>query len=173
MKHIFIDLGANDGDTIRQFRNWKNLHYDSDIKWEMYAFDPDPRMAELWKMRPEKDTVFENKAAWISDGVVGFTVAEDSISSTLMPEKEVKGKRIEVETFDFARWVTQFRGEHVVLKIDCEGAELPILTWMIHSKTDDIPIITMVEWHDGKMPKYDSNKDWILDNYRGKLVEWR
>lgn len=176
MRHIFIDLGAGDGDTIRQFRNWKSLAYDSDIKWEMYGFDPDPRNAKLWKNRPEKDTTFSREAAWIKSGTTQLRMSEDSLSSTIMKEKdmsELETKKCMVYCFDFSEWLRQFENDHVIIKMDIEGAELPILTKMINDGTDYIPELTLVEFHDGKMPKYDSNKKWILENYRSRLVEYR
>lgn len=173
MKHVYIDVGANIGDTIRQFRNWKSLAYDSDIKWEMYAFDPDPRMADYWKKRPEKDTTFINKAAWLYNGQAVFISANDPLSSTLMSEKEVEGTELIVECIDFSKWLRRFENDHVILKVDIEGAELPLLTRMIEGGTDHIPQLTLVEFHDGKMPKYDSNKKWILENYRARLEEYR
>lgn len=171
-KIIFVDVGCNDGDTIRQFRNWHHLAY-SGYDLEMYGFDPDPRMLELWTERPEKDTLFVNKAAWINDGQIELNMAEDSISSTVMPEKEVEGETVKVDCFDFSEWLKKFRENRVIIKMDIEGAELPILTKMIADGTDHIPTLTMVEWHDGKMPKYESNKDWILKNYSSRLREWR
>lgn len=177
MRHTYIDLGCYDGDTVLQFRNWKSLKYSPDIRWQTYAFDPNPRFVEDWKRHTREDTVFEQKAAWTSDGVIEFTLRPEDApyGSTVMKEKRDwgMGEVFEVPCFDFSEWIKQFRGDHVILKIDVEGSELPILTKMIEDGTDDIPNLTMVEWHDGKMPTYNSNKHEILEKYRGKLIEWR
>lgn len=175
MSNIFIDLGCYNGDTILQFRNWRFLKYSPEEKWMCYGFDPNPNFIKSWRRHERADTIFQQKAAWIEDGEIEFTISKPAYGSTVMKEKRNwgQGLTIKVPAFDFSKWITQFRGDHVILKIDCEGAELPIMTKMIEDGTDDIPYLTMVEWHDGKMPTYNSNKKEILENYRGKLVEWR
>ena len=177
MKHIYIDLGCYDADTILQFRNWKQLRYRPDIKWQVYGFDPNPRFKEEWARHAREDTIFEQRAAWTESGEIEFTLRPENApyGSTVMKEKRDwgMGEVLKVPCFDFSKWLEQFRGQHVILKIDIEGAELPLLTKMIEDGTDNIPHLTMVEWHDGKMPQYKSNKGWIWENYRGKLVEWR
>lgn len=171
--NIYIDVGVGDGDTILQFRNWISL-----IGFEnptVYGFEPNPFLKKKWKRHVRKDTIIEQKAAWIRSGEIELSVTKDVLGSTVMKEKEgyAEGEKVKVPCFDFSGWLEQFRGDNVILKVDCEGAELPIFTKMIKDGTDDIPFVTMVEWHDGKMPTYESNKDSIWKYYRGKLIEWR
>lgn len=176
MRYIYTDLGCHDGNTIEQFRNWKSLAYDTDIQWQIYGFDPNPNFGDIWHKRSNSDIHYEAKAAWLHDGQVEYDLRSDhhAEGSTIMKEKEAwgMGEIIKVPCFDFSKWLKQFRDDHVILKMDIEGAELPILTRMIEDGIDDIPHLTMVEFHDGKMPKYDSNKHHILEKYRGKLVGW-
>lgn len=173
--NIYIDLGCYDGDTILQFRNWRYLKYGKNVEWMTYGFDPNPEFKKAWKQHERPDTIFKRSAAWTEDGELEFTQAPRPDRSTVMKEKVNwgEGNVLTVPCFDFSTWLKQFRGKHVLLKMDCEGAELPILTKMIEDGTDDIANLTMVEWHDGKMPQYKSNKGWIWENYRGRLVEWR
>lgn len=173
--NVFIDLGCYDGDTILQFRNWKALKYEPDEPWMMYGFDPNPNFVKQWQRHARLDTIFAQKAAWIEDGEMEMTISKPAYRSTVMKEKVNwgEGLTIKVPCFDFSMWLDQFEDDHVILKLDVEGAELPILTKMIKDGTDKIPALTMVEWHDGKMPTYHSNKHEILENYRTKLVEWR
>lgn len=175
MKHVFIDLGCYDGDTILQFRNWKALAYPPDVDWIVYGFDPNPNFIKAWQRHERSDTIFQQKAAWVEEGEIEMTIGKPAYSSTVMKQKVNwgKGMTLKVPCFDFSTWLEQFRGDHVLLKFDIEGAELPVLTKMMEDGTDDIPTLTMVEWHDGKMPTYSSNKKEIWDNYKSKLVEWR
>lgn len=171
MKFVFVDLGCFDGDTVLQFRNWRQLKYSPDIEWEVHAFDP--TSYKDWQRHADKHTHFYKQAAWIRNGDIEYS--EYGIGSTVMKEKRDwdKGTVRNVQCFDFSEWLKQFRGDHVILKMDIEGSELPILTKMIADGTDDIADITFVEWHDGKMPQYKSNKHEILEQYRGKLRNWR
>lgn len=176
MKHIYIDLGTGNADTILQFRNWKYLLGDkSDQGWIAYGFEPNPAMEKKWKRHVKEDTIISKEAAWIEDGTIDLSVQTPYYKTSVMKEKlgYDKGKHITVPCFDFSKWIEQFRGDFVILKMDCEGAELPILTKMITDGTDDIPTFTFVEWHDGKMPTYESNKHDILKQYRGDIKEWR
>lgn len=172
MKYVFIDLGCGDGDTAKEFRNWKSLAYHPDIQWEMYGFDPQD-FSEEWVKHPWVE--FSHQAAWIYDGGVEFSI--NGIGSTVMKEKDTwdKGKKITVPCFDFSKWLEQFRGDHVIIKMDIEGAEGPVLTKMIQDGTDDIPHLMLIEWHDVKMVDrgYKSNRDWIWDNLRCKWVYFR
>lgn len=178
--NVYIDLGVGDGDTILQFRNWRHLldlntmvgQYDD---WMVYGFEPNPELEREWIRHVKEDTIIEQKAAWIEDGSVELSVNETWYKSSVMPEKQDyhEGRLITVPCFDFSEWIKQFVNHTVLLKVDTEGAELPILTKMIEDGTDNIPMMTFVEWHDGKMPTYKSNKHEILANFRGNIVEWR
>jgi FkbM family methyltransferase len=174
-RHIFVDLGAYSGDTIEQFKQWRYLAYPSEIEWGIYGFDPNPRFAETWKRI--EGAIIKQEAAWIYDGQIEFTLRPDSapLGSTVMKEKRDwgHGEVLLVECFDFSKWLEQFEADHVVIKMDCEGAELPILTKMIEDGTDTIPSLTLVEFHDGKMPTYKSNKHEILEKYSTRLVAYR
>lgn len=176
MRHIYIDLGCFDGDTVMEFRNWNALAY-KDVDWEIYAFDSSPDHISKWKKQTLPNIHFEHKAAWIEDGEIEFSnvVGEEAMGSTVMKEKPhwQKGTRIKVPCFDFSVWLEQFRGDHVIVKMDIEGAELPILTKMIKDGTSSIPHLMLIEWHDGKMPTFESNKSWIWENLKCRWVHFR
>lgn len=177
MKYIYIDAGCYDGDTVKQFRNWKSLTYADDIGWKIYAFDPNPNFKAEWKKQTLPWIQFEQKAVWTEDGEIEFALCEgeDAMGSTVMKEKDhwELGKKITVPCFDFSKWLEQFRGDHVVIKMDIEGAEGKVLTKMIKDGTDDIPSLLLIEWHDAKLKGYESNRDWIWDNLRCRWSYFR
>lgn len=172
-RNIFIDLGCFDGDTIAEFKNWSKLAYPK-AEWEIHGFDPNPDLEKDW--RREEGVTFEASAAWLYDGTIALTVRppDRPYGSTVMPEKVDwgQGKIVTVPCFDFAKYLEQFKNDFVIVKMDIEGAELPVLTHLIEQGADQFIGKLMVEWHDAKMPAYPSNRQWILDNLSCEVIEW-
>lgn len=179
VRYIYIDLGVYDGDTIEQFLNWRALSYPEDIEWEIYGFDPTTRFHKQWKrLQGYHDFIkLERKAAWTEDTELEYSLqpTHNAMGSTIMSDKRwySQGKIIKVQAFDLSEFLKQFEGEHVLVKMDIEGAELPVLTHLIKQGTDKIITKLFVEWHDGKMPTYHSNKDWIWENLKCEWHNWR
>lgn len=177
MRHIYLDLGCHDGTTIREFKNWRQLTYPKDTKWEHIGFDANPAMVKKWEDRPESETEFFNKAVWIEDGEIDLYQysGDDDISTTVMAEKTkvAQYKLITVPCFDLATYLEQFKDDHLIVKMDIEGAELRVLTHLIERGADQYIDHLLVEFHDNKMPSYESNKGWILDNLSCKWYYWR
>src|ERR1041385_3942593 len=91
-KNVYIDIGCYDGDTVRQFRNWRHLMTSDD--WQIYAFDPNPRFKLQWRKQSLPWIHFEQSAAWIADTELDFTLRPKSApyGSTVMKEKRDWGK---------------------------------------------------------------------------------
>lgn len=181
MKHVYIDLGCYDGDSVEQFRNWRKLAFNPAIEWEIHAFDPNPAFKEEWDRIKDDSTFFYQKAAWVKDGEVLFAIdtETDGIGSTAMTSKKAvwdSGQITSVPCFDFSEWLQQFKGCFVVLKMDIEGAEFPILEKMIADNTDEIVGRLMVEFHANKVSDYTStdvqNLLAVLRRRGVSVVEW-
>lgn len=159
MSNIYIDIGAYNGDSIEQFRNWSKLSFPDKDNWEIYAFEPNPKFKKTLSKKQDDHTHYYDDAAWIENGVKEFAVddSDTPLGSTLMPGKkniwDTKSK-IKVTAFDFSEWITQFKDDFVVVKMDCEGAEFPILEKMIKDETIHIPYVLMVEFHPNKVVEY-------------------
>lgn len=157
--NIFIDIGCYDGDTVEQFRNWKKLAFPARADWTIHAFDPNPTFREKWETMKDGNTFFYQKAAWIEDTEL-LLALEDSLTpvgSTVMPGKQKiwnNSEKISVPAFDLSKWVKQFKEDYVVIKLDCEGAEFPILEKMIEDKTVQVANILLVEFHPNKVVEY-------------------
>lgn len=176
---IFVDLGAHNGDTVEQFVSWGQLFGDiSDST--VYAFEPNPNFEKEWESVYErqsqhvKDIVFEQTAAWIDDKGLEFSLWQESdIGSTVMPAKRnwYAGKIIGVPSFDFSEWLKQFEGEEIVIKLDVEGAEYPILKKMISDGTDKLCKLIFIEWHADKMgPDYKQDEEFIKENLKCRYL---
>lgn len=173
----FIDIGCYDGDTVEQFINWGQLIGDiSDST--VYAFDP-INYVDAWKdihdrhIKHVKNIVFDRRAAWIEDTTLEFSPAR--MGSTVMKEKNTwnSANTVQVPAFDFSTWL-QNVNEDIYIKLDCEGAEYPILEKMIQDGTDKKVKLMFIEWHAEKMGQFWKNKEeWVKQNLNCRWLEWR
>jgi FkbM family methyltransferase len=177
MKNIFIDLGCFDGDTIRQFYGWKFLA--GQDEWEIHAFDPNPNFKKNWgSMMSENDKLkFYNIAVSDSTGETEFTLRPEDqpYGSTITKQRDNwgQGEIITVQTIDFSTWLKQFAKHRVIVKMDIEGAEFEVLEKMIKDKTDYIPELIMVEWHNSKRSDNDPDRQArIIDQLHCEVSPW-
>lgn len=172
MRNIYIDLGAYNGDSVLSFMQWCNLI--DKAPWEIYAFEPNPRMKEtleiLAKERPNM-SVWPH-AAWTAMESIKMTIRPEDrpLGSTVMHNKIDWGQGVvtNVPAMDMAFWlVTHVEpGDQVIMKMDIEGAEFPVLDHLI--KTGAINLITtlLIEWHDGKLKSMDGSTDYGVERKR-------
>lgn len=157
MKKVFIDLGMYDGDSIEDFYNWFKL-VDDPEEYDVYGFEPN-----LFKyFKAEKKFKYRNKiklsnhAAYIYDGQIKLALS--GIGSTLMQGKDnwEGSEKVTVNCFDFSVWLADnfTQEDKVVVKMDIEGAEFPVLRKMLEERTASIPEIMMVEFHPNKVVDY-------------------
>lgn len=176
-RKIFIDLGAYNGDTIEMFM--LGLIEPNPEQFEIYGFEPSPDQIKPLKYLAEKYpglNIF-HKAAWIENCQLEFTVDEsaDPLGSTLMRSKRNwgAGKIVKVWCFDFDRWIKKFEGDYVVVKMDIEGAEFPLLRKLIASGNIKIISKLWVEFHPNKVTDFTTTeKDELIDQLK-TLTEFR
>jgi hypothetical protein len=100
------------------------------------------------------------KAAWVYDGVCQFSGTGEGANIFDM------GK--EVECIDFSKFLKQFEGQEIIVKMDIEGAEYDILEKMIKDGTDKLVKEFWIEWHISKFPE----KIHIQNNLK-KKINWK
>ena len=143
-RKVFIDCGAHMGSSIKFFLE----NFPDAQDYEIYSFEANPNFYKGYEEDHLACTVpklnfnqftFIPKAVWTEDTKVTFFKrdARNSESSTLIKKKtEIqynKGwKKIEVDAIDFTAWLkNNFTPEdHIVLKMDIEGAEYEVLEKM-------------------------------------------
>lgn len=181
MRHIYIDLGAYDGDTVEEFRNWSKIAFDEGLEWQIYAFDPNPNFRAKWDTIEDANTKFFNEAAWTSDRIMQLAIEQSDVpyGSTIMKGKKKiwdNSPKIPVQTFDFSDFLQQFKDDFVVCKMDIEGAEFPVLKKMIGRGSDLICNWLMVEFHPNKVVEYTTDhKNQILERLKARnpnVREW-
>ncbi len=106
----------------------------------------------------------ERRAAWIHDGIISYS--EKGSSTAVGFPGEV------VECFDFSLWladlaITAGPERQIVVKIDAEGAEYPILGKMLDDGTDLLVAEFVIEWHN-----QDSLRAPYLERLKSPVSEW-
>jgi FkbM family methyltransferase len=147
VRKAYIDCGAYDGDTARLFLR----QYPKAEEYEVYCFDPDTRVA-ISKSVPRGTLLFTSRrAVWTHDGEIPLYLG-DLQSSSVIKSKNTgdldKEHPVTVPCFDFPHWFNRFEGyDHVVLKLDIEGAEYPVLERMMSLATLELVHVLYVDWH--------------------------
>ena len=134
------------------------------LETEFFAFEPQPELAgcveEARRRHPGVAIRFFPKAVWVRDGTMDFYLAtvwgpNHRGGSTLLaghtrnPAKVDYSRSVTVECIDFSRWIRRNfdRRDHLVVKMDIEGAEYPVLEKMVADGTIDSVKELIVEFH--------------------------
>lgn len=146
MGTVVIDIGcATYGESeslSRLAEQWK-----PDV---IYGFDPHHTVTSGLSTVEGVPVVTWRAAAWIRNGDIGFQEAEtgsnvDDLHSDRVP------------CIDLAEFVAGVKQVHprskIVLKIDAEGAEYPLLAHLIAADVDQHIHELMIEWHDPDSPR--------------------
>ena len=144
--NIFLDCGAHKGESLEKFKKtvWDSHEY------QVHSFEPNP---VLWEGLEKLDTILHKEAAWVINGETDFYLAESTDGSTLMKGK-ITGNvdydiPIKVEAIDLSGWIMEnfTKEDHIILKLDVEGAESEILSKMIIDGSIDYIDTLFVEFH--------------------------
>jgi FkbM family methyltransferase len=189
-KFVYIDLGANTGDSVYDFFNAKSSKYPKIFNstdggrsdWSVYAFEANPQFdaqLDAMKMRLENTTrqinihLYKSTAAWIYNGNVTFyldTVNKkhnfwgSSIDSNHPDVVRSNRTRISVSCVDIADVVEKFtKRDTIVLKMDVEGVENELLVHLIVRKVFDLIDYLAIEYHDDIYGKARRSEDFILN----------
>lgn len=114
----------------------------------VYAFDIAPDLEQLTGVSEgELDGTpveLRRAAVWTADGRMSYLAAVTRSTAGEGGD--------DVDCIDFSSWLGRtFAGsdERVVVKMDIEGAEYPVLAKMVEDGTDAIVSELLVEWHQG------------------------
>jgi len=171
MKKIFLDVGANTGTNIGNFRK----HYGDD--YYIYSFDANPKcIAEIKKKYDDdsKVTVMEY-AASNEDGTAEFYLGpgETSVRSSLRSDKTTgisKDRNITVAKLDLSKWIKENfeESDQIILYLDIEGGEYDVLEKLIDENMLSWFNEVYVEFHETKLRNLDMDKHKFIYD---KLIE--
>lgn len=151
---ICVDCGANRGDYTKRF---------AQAGAETYAFEPDPwSFAELRRRAGAlKGAHLINKAVGTTPGTLPFfrDAAFDeapewcSLGSSIFRREDRAQDEIEVEVVNFLAFLRGLNRDIRILKMDIEGAEVPILETLFASELMGRIDYLFVETHELQFPE--------------------
>lgn len=179
-RNVYLDLGANEGDTIQDFLADHPTH-------AVWGFEANPVLVSQLerRFRDNRSVIIIGKAAWTrSDSRKMFL--GHPLSGTIMLEKKKMPNapmleidyrnEVLVKTVDFSNWL--FRNfmyrDSVTVKMNIEGAEYPPLRRMLKSGTISLMDKFFCEFHQDRYPISAKYHDALIDDFRQKaeIIHW-
>ncbi len=118
----------------------------------LFGFDPHPDLSEGITKVGDTVVIICNKAAWTSSGRTAFR--EDEIASHIR-----SGGELSCDTFNLKEFLRSLPECELVVKLDCEGAEYPLLADLMSDETHELIDTLLVEWHSkGNRPGL---REWV------------
>jgi FkbM family methyltransferase len=156
-RRVFVDCGSNTCKVLAD-------RIERGLESEFFAFEPQPELVacveEVRRKHPGVPIHFFPKAVWVHDGTMSFYLATEwgpnyKGGSTLLAGHVKNAAKVDysrpvtVECIDFSRWLRRnfSRRDRIVVKMDIEGAEYPVLEKMIADGTIDYVSELIVEFH--------------------------
>ena len=138
MRKIFIDAGCHHGESVDAFIKSK----DYDKAFEVHCFEPDKSLYLSLLYNDDIDCL-HNYAVSTYNGSVSFYHAtnKEKAGGSICDSKETgcldKDNPSRVICVDFSQWLidTFDEEDYIILRMNIEGAEYPILTKMIMDST--------------------------------------
>ena len=170
-RYVFLDCGANVGQSIDLFRN----KYPDANKYEIYSFEPNPQCVQYFK---HKNVEFFNIAVWVRDEELDFYLGD--IQSSSVCKNKTTGhldlnNPIKVSGMDFSQFVIDsFRkSDYIVLKMDIEGAEYAVLDKMLADGSIKYINVLYIELHGSRCGHSKQEDDALLIRLREHKVKVR
>lgn len=168
-KKIFIDAGANIGQSINNFiKNWEDWK-----EYQIHSFEANPRLVPYFdKFINTPNITFYNKAVWIQEGTVEFYLCNNGTASSSVIGTKKTGnldkKPTIVPSVDISKFITtNFNKEdYIVFKLDIEGGEYELIDYLINTKTFEYINVLYLEFHTGKVGKTKEDNKILLDRMK-------
>lgn len=144
---IFLDCGYYVGKALEYYAPLM------DKTWKVYAFEPNTELnVEETSKRFPFEVKWIKKAVWIKDGEVNFRIAGRNDSSHIDEVRTSVDKMIKVPSIDFSKFVKELPKAEIVVSMDIEGAEFPVLEKMLEDGTASRIALLDIEFHDRLLP---------------------
>lgn len=151
---ILIDCGANVGDVTSSFAR---------TGAKTYAFEPDPAcfsvLSKRFSLVPNvtclQNGVMDRNCSLIlrSPAAHGnWDTLDSTVSSSFVRDDLPEGRQTSVECIDLSDFINSLGKRVRLLKIDIEGAEIPVINRLIDSGAVDLIDLAVVETHEKQHP---------------------
>jgi hypothetical protein len=142
----------------------------------LYGFDPHTPVV-TGTHRGGTRLVLSSKVAWTREGTVIFQ--DDGAASCVVEGEPLlhpsyrlnPAEPREVECFDLAAWIFTLPGDKIVLKMDVESAEIPLLEHLIETHADECLWLVLAEFHPGT-PEDHERREWIEETFACPIQNW-
>ena len=175
--NILIDCGANIGQGFDRLKGLLNI----DSTWKVYMFEPNPECIPFLRAKYKHEII--NKAVGIDNKKKKFTVefcevaknwtggashiiGKDWIKPNYIKDKNLKNGQF-VECIDLSQFIDDnFQVyDRVILKLDIEGMEFPILDKMIKEGIIVFIDSIFIEWHE-RLLNYEVSRDKYIEHFK-------
>jgi len=190
-KYVFIDLGAHNGDSIKNFLGYSSSSLGGSLsgirqksaKWIVYAVeaneDFDKSLEELETIINSKEKgnvdlrLFKQTAAWTEDGFIDFFIpSKYSLTSSVNKVNEKNVRKNKVKSIDVARIIKQFdQKDFVFIKMDIETTEFILLKDFLVKNVAHLIDHLAVEYHGNGAFMYPDTKSVFNSIYQAVGVE--
>ena len=173
MRKIFLDCGANRGQSINAFLK----EFPNSNEFEIFSFEPgrsEEILSSLYKFKSEKIKIF-NSAVDTQDGYKKFYDSGDT-SSSLIDRNRTKNT-IKVKTICLSKFILENFDEkdYIILKIDIEGSEYDVIDDLFKKSIFKYINVFFAEIHGSKIGKsLDDSIDLLnkVNSSGHKIYEW-
>jgi FkbM family methyltransferase len=167
-KKIFIDCGANTGQSVDNFiKKWSD--------WKEYtilSYEANPNLVSNFdRFSNLTNFKFNQAAIWTYDGTIDFYLCNsENVGSSIIGTKktgQLDKLPTSVNCVDIDRIIRQYSKEDtVILKIDIEGAEYDLLNYMLLKNTFELVDKLYIEFHTWKVHKTVDDDKYLLDKLK-------
>ena len=172
MKKIFIDCGANKGQSAKAWL--KYVPTPQHNEWDIHCFEASKKLyptlerkiSELLEQfdKSEKNIICYNKAVWINDDGVKFHDMGNESSSTDSKKRGMDADKMKlVESINLSDFIQNFDlNDRIILKMDIEGGEYEIVPHLYETGALKYVDIGFFEFHATKIKDMSIEEDFSL-----------
>ena len=159
----FVDCGSFRGKAL----TWARKRYGD--KCKLYAFECNPHLSCEYGA----DVTTEKKALWTCDGDLRFymNIKHPGIEGHSVYKDKTTGQLdtthpITVHCIDFSKWLfeTFSNSDHVIVKMNIEGAEYDVLEKCVETGSINIIKELFVQWHYQKIPGLSKRHEKLISD---------